>query len=302
MIKKILKKTYLLIGPLLFIWIMKDINFSQFKEAIPSINVFYYFAAIFFWLPITYLKSYRWKIIMDVQKINYSLKNAFLMYGASSLLGLATPGKLGEFSKIAYLKKDNHSLGRAALGSFLDKFFDLFFVLILSILAFFFLPLLPQISINYSALIKWVSIAILIFIPLFLIFYTKYKDVLWKFLLEIIDDLRQFKTRELFTISFITITEWLIYFILMYLIAISAGLSALVGFFYLSFSSAILLIAGFLPISVLNIGTREAILLFLLAPFGISREMIVLFSLLVMFNYIGLLLIGLYCWFKKPLV
>ena len=42
---------------------------------------------------------------MDTQKIYYSIKDAFLIYGSSSLLGLVTPGKIGDFSKIAYLKK-----------------------------------------------------------------------------------------------------------------------------------------------------------------------------------------------------
>src|SRR3989338_19193 len=225
--KKLLKKFYLFLGLIVFVWIVKDIDFIKLKEVIFTINYFPYALAAFLWLPVVLLKTYRWKKIMDNQRIFYSLKDAFLIYGSSSLLGLITPGKIGDFSKIAHLTKDRHSFGRAFLGSFLERVFDLLFVIIFSAIALFTLPDFPTFNFNF-------------------------------------------------------------YFLFTYLIAMSINLHQHINFFYLSFASAVSILAGFVPITVAGIGTREAVFIFLLTPLGITKEAVVIFSLLILVNYLAL--------------
>lgn len=300
--RKILRKAYLLIGLIIFIFIVKDIDFNQFKEVALTINFFYYISAAIIYLPIVFLKSYRWKKIMDIQKIHYSIKNAFLMYGSSSLLGLVTPGKIGDFSRMAYLKKDKHSLGRAFLGNFLDRLSDLFFISVFSIIAFFFLPLLPHLSLDYYTLIKWGGLAAALLSVLIIFFYLAKKESFYNFISEIVRDLKQFRINNILFILLISAINWLFYFFLIYLIAASINLHQTIGFLYLSFTAGIGILAAFVPISVLGIGTREATFIFLLTPLGIPKETIILFSLLVLVNYLTLFLIYLYCWFKKPVI
>jgi len=299
--KKLLKKFYLFLGLIVFVWIVKDIDFIKLKEVIFTINYFPYALAAFLWLPVVLLKTYRWKKIMDNQRIFYSLKDAFLIYGSSSLLGLITPGKIGDFSKIAHLTKDRHSFGRAFLGSFLERVFDLLFVIIFSAIALFALPNFPNFNFNYYSLIKFAAILGFILSIFVILFYLFKKEIFYNFIFEIIKDLKQFQLKDTLFVFFLSIAVWFLYFLLTYLIAISINLHQHISFFYLSFASAISILAGFAPITVAGIGTREAVFIFLLTPLGITKEAVVVFSLLILVNYLALFAINFYCWIKKPL-
>lgn len=300
-IKKIIKKSYLVIGLIIFIWLIRAIDFVKLKDSFYAINPFYYILASTLYLPITFLKSYRWKKIMDEQKIFYSIKNAFLMYNSSALLGLITPGRVGDFSKIAYLTKDNHSFSRAILGNFLDKIFDVIFGIMFLFIALVFMPFLPNFSLNFAMFEKWAWLGFVL-VAIIIFFYFKKQGVLYAFLFEIWQDLKQFKLINIFYIFFVTVAAWFFYFLMIYLIGTSVGITDSVGFIYLSFGAALGLIGGLLPISILGLGTRDAVFIFLLLPLSIPRETIIIFSLLIVLNYLAMFAICFYCWYKKPLL
>lgn len=296
----ILKKSYLIVGIAIFIWIIRGIDFAKLKDSFYAISPFYSFAAAVLYFPVTFLKSYRWKKIMDGQKIHYSIKNSFLMYGSSSLLSIITPARVGDFSKMAYLKKDGYSLSRAFLGNFLDKFFDLAFVTVFLSVSIMFLPYLPSMTWNFGIMKKWGWAVLILAVAIF--FYFRKKEPLFASLAEIWQDIKQFKFINLAYIFAITAVAWFFYFLMIYLIATSVNITPSVGFFYLSLGAAFALIAGLLPITFLGLGARDAVFIFLLLPLGIPRETIVLFSLLVLLNYLSLFAICFYCWLKKPII
>lgn len=247
------------------------------------------------------IRSWRWQKIMDTQKMHYSLKESFLMYGSGSFIGIATPGKIGDFSKMAHLKKDNHSMTGAFLGNFLDKFSDLVFAVLFTAIGVFYLPFLPPFNFNYYALIKWgviIAVAISLIGP---VVFLKNRGLIINFILDIISGIRGIKTKSYFSIFFSTAVAWFTYYIIIYSNALSIGIGQEIGFFYLSFAATMIIFAGLVPISILGIGTRDATLVFMLAPFGISKEKIIAFSFLILLSYIYLSLIYLYCWLKKPI-
>lgn len=223
------------------------------------------------------------------------------MYNSSALLGLITPGRVGDFSKITYLTKDNHSFSRAILGNFLDKIFDVIFILIFLLLAIFFMPFLPHFSLNLEMLKKWGWLGLILAASV-VFFYFKKKKALYIFFAEICQDIKQFKLVNLFYILAVTGAAWFFYFLMIYLIAASVNISGAAGFFYIAFGSALGLLAGLLPISILGLGTRDAVFIFLFLPLGIPRETIILFSLLIALNYLAMFAICFYCWRKKPLL
>ena len=301
MIKKILKKSYLLIGLIVFILIIKDVNFEHLKNRVSEINFFWFGLAALVLIFDHIIRAIRWKIIVASQTIYHSLKDSLFMYGASSLLGAITPGKLGDFSRIVYLKKEGHSLGKSFTGNFLEKIFDLFFGVPFVLIGAAVLPFVPHLSNNYVPAFKWGSLIVLISVFLVIFVYKK-TDKGRKFLLDILKELKKIGPKELFLVSSITIFEWLLYFLTIYFISISIGLTNQVNFFYIAFSGTFVLFASFLPISILNIGTRETTLLFLLAPFAVAKETIILFSLLIMLNSLIVMPLFLFCWIKKPLI
>lgn len=300
--KKIIKKYSFLVGVFIFIWILKDMNFIQIKESFLSINPFFYAIAVFLYIPVILFKALRWKTIMDTQGIHYSFNNAFLMYGASYLLALVTPGRLGEFSRAAYLKKDNYSTGQVFLGNLLDKVFDVLFVIVFALIAFVFLPFVPRFDINYLEVGKWAFLGMLTLGLAFFVFYSLNKEKFYGFFKEVLADMRKFGLIKIFLLFAITAGSWMSFFTIVYFIGASIGIAKIVGFLYLAFSLAVVNAIGFLPISVLNIGPRELVLVFLLTPLGLSKELVISFSFLILINYLSLFSICFLCWLKKPVI
>lgn len=297
--KKFLKNSHFLIGFLMLIFILKDIDFNFLVFSAKKTNFYYLALAALMYIPLIFLSSYRWKKIMDAQNIYYSAKDAFYMYGAGLFLSLAVPGRLGDFSKITYLKKDSHSLNKAFLGNLLDKLFDLFFLGIFAILGIFYFSAASSLNFEFNNFIKYILAAFFIFFSAALYFYFKKKSLLTSFILETKNDLKKIKVKNILEISFFTILSLFSYFILIYLIAVSIGIQN-IGFLYISFSAVFIIFATIIPVSILGIGTREAALLILLSH-KMPKETIIFFSALIMANYLSLFLICLFCWIKKPM-
>ncbi|MBU1102468.1 flippase-like domain-containing protein [Patescibacteria group bacterium] len=297
-LKKLLKKSYILIGFFIFFWILRDVDFGHLKDSFSKINFLYFILALSLYLPTMFVQSYRWKKIMDAQNIHYSTKEAILMFGSATLLGLITPGKIGDFSRVVHLKKDKHSLTKSFLNVFLDKFSDLVFAFLFVGISLISLPLIPDLPFNFAVAAWWFILIIVIAVSIFFLIYKNQR--LRNSFKIVLSELKKFNYKYLISIFSITVIIWSMYFIYFYLTAASIGLSAHVDFFYLSFTAALIVIATFLPISILNIGTRETILIFLLSPFGISKEQIILFSLLILIGLVALAVLSFFCWLKKP--
>lgn len=299
---KIFKKAYIVIGLVIFFWLIKDIDFIRLKEIIFSVNVFYFGAiAILYFLNLVF-RSWRWQEIMNTQNMHYSFWNSFLMYGSGSFIGIATPGKIGDFSKMAHLKKDKHSMSGAFLGNVMDKFSDLVFAILFTVVGIFYLPFLPHFNFNYYALIKWLVIAAMAAFSISLLVFLKNRDRIIGIVLNLINGIKGIRTKSYFSIFFSTAVSWFTYYAIVYFGALGIGIGEEIGFFYLSFAATIVIFAGLIPISVLGIGTRDAALIFMLTPLGIPKEKIIALSFLMLFSFIYLSLIYLYCWLKKPLV
>lgn len=300
MAKKIIKNSYLLIGFLALLFIIKDIDFNFLRESAKKVNLFYLALAALMYIPLIFLSSYRWKKIMDAQKIYYSAKDAFYMYGAGLFLSLIIPGRIGDFSKIMYLKKDNHSLNKAFLGNLLDKLFDLFFLAFLALLGILYFPTVSYPPFNFNYFLKYILAAIFILLPVALFFYLKKREATANFIFETKNELKKFGIKNILEISLFTVLSLFSYFLLVYFIAVSIGIQN-IGFLYISFSAVFIIFATIIPVSILGVGTREAALLILLSPFQMPKELIIFFSILIMANYLSLFLICLFCWLKKPL-
>lgn len=300
--KKVIKKYSFLVGIFILVWIIKDLDFGQIKQAIFEINPFFYSAAVFLYIPVILFKALRWKKILDTQNMHYSFRDSFLMYGASYMLALVTPGRIGEFSRAVYLKKDNYPTSQILLGNVLDKIFDVLFVVVFAVISFVFLPFVPRFDINYLEIGKWAFLGIMILGAVFFIFYLLNKERFLDFIKGIFMDLKKFGPLKMCLLFVITAGSWLSFFAIVYFIGLSIGVAQITGFLYLAFASAVVNTAAFLPISVLGIGTRELVLIFLLTPLGIAKETIIFFSFLILVNYLSLFLICFLCWLKKPVI
>jgi len=107
---KILKKYSFLIGIIIFILILNKLEFREIINIFDKINFYYFSSAVLLLIPLLLIKAYRWNYIKKTQGIIFSIKDSFLINNISLAIGFITPGRLGELTKILYLKNKKYSI------------------------------------------------------------------------------------------------------------------------------------------------------------------------------------------------
>jgi len=307
-----LKKYSYLIGIFLFVIILVKTDIEGILVNIKNVKLSYLAIAALFSFPVLLTKSYCWNYLKRRQNIHYNLKDSFLMYGVGLYIGGITPGRIGEVSRILYLKKDNHSFGKSLVSLILDRFSDVVFLL-----TFLFFGSLFFLSSFYQQILIFITVVALLIFLLFIflksnliksllkkIFYIiipdKYQKS-WKVnFQDFINDIKIYKFKDYLIAFFLTALSWAFCYIQIFIVAQSVGI-VVVPFLYLSVVFAIISFINLIPISILGIGTRDMALIFFLSPFLIFKEQIIVFSSMVLLMYFFTTLIGLICWLIKPI-
>jgi len=74
------------------------------------------------------LKSYRWLILLKQQDIAITYWNAFRIYSIGNFLGILTPARLGEFTKVFFIKPITNKFNYtgSTISILFDRLFDFF--------------------------------------------------------------------------------------------------------------------------------------------------------------------------------
>jgi len=305
-----MSKVFKVLTLLLFFYILITLDLKVFIGNFEKINFFIMSVAIMLNIPLLFIKAYRWKIILELQEISIKIKQAFAYYMSALYIGILTPGRLGEFSKIFYIRNYiKKPYGWIFSSVFIDRIFDLYFLVLLSCMGFYIFNF-------HNVYVMGLIFLVFILFPLLVI-----KTVLLKNFLDFIIRLVFVKFKENFSFfasSFkastfkvitpkaiflgitLTLIAYLIFFLQTYLISLSLDLN--INFVDLSLIMAIVNLVALLPISISGLGTREALLLYFFIPLGYSNEITILYSLCVLLVfYVGGGLIGYYYFFKNPI-
>ncbi|MFH0906929.1 MAG: lysylphosphatidylglycerol synthase transmembrane domain-containing protein [bacterium] len=306
-----LKKYSFLIGFLLLIFVIYKLDLNIIYLSFQKINYRLLIPAIFLIIPIIFIKSWRWNYLKKLQKINYKLRDSFLIYSIGSAIGSLTPGRLGEISRIIYLKNDGYSTGQSLVSVIMDRLLDLFFLIIFGYFGIIFLfGFFEKITFVFSIVV--LTIIILSFIAK--------KQFVHKFIKKIFSILIPFKYQKSWQINFqdflkevkiynkknyfylllITFLAWSVYYCQIYLFAKSINIDN-VPFFYLAMTVTVAGFVTLLPISFSGIGTRETTLAILLSPLMVNIELIVLLSELILLSFFSMTIMGALCWIIKPI-
>ena len=300
------------IGLILFVIILSRLNLTEIVALLSNINPFYLAAALLLFIPLLVTKAMRWRLLMNAQNITYSLKDSTIMYAAALYIGALTPGRIGDFIKVLYLKEDGYPFGKSFATVLLDRLFDLTSFLLLGYAGMLFFITLFERTITILSCIlagtfslivfflykKDLSIRILEYISTHFIL-EKYRENAKTGFLDLHDTFKTLKTNQLIIATFMTFFGWVIYFLTMYLLAFSIGID--ISFLYLATCVSISAVITLIPISISGIGTRDATLIILFSYVGLSKESAIAFSMmiLIMFAFNGS--IGLIAWLKKPI-
>ena len=310
---KFIKKYSYLLGIFIFVVILLRINFDIFWQTIKTVKFSYLIIAALLAFPMMLVKTWCWNYIKNQQEIKYGLKDSFLMYGSGLYAASFTPGKIGEMVKALYLKKDGYSLGKSLVSVVLDRLSDfVFLILFIFFGSLFFITIFQkQISILIFGLMAFV-LMLIIFIKtgllkfalkkLFSILVSQKHQKSWKInFQDFINDIKIYKFKNYLIVLLITTFSWLFYYIQMYVLAQGANIANNIPFLYLAISVTIAGLIALIPISISGIGTRDAALILLFAPFMIAKEQAIIFSALILSMYLFTTLIGLICWLIKPI-
>lgn len=293
MSKKAIKIVLHLVGPLIFLYIISQISFSNLLASFSVVNVWLILAAFLAMILEIFVKAIRWRVILASLDIHISKTKSVSLFWLGAFAGIVTPGRLGELAKVYFLKNKGNDAFRSFFSVILDRLIDIVFLLFLGLLIFaFYLRSLGSYLIVFGAAALLATVLIFVLLDQRSL-VNKLFGRLLKFVVPInFDDynrftfakfwngLRGLKAGDLLHFSFYLLAAWLLYFLSRYLIALSLGLD--LSFIDIAVVSVAIAIVSALPISVAGLGTREAIVIYFFGLFGIKPETALLFSLLIL--------------------
>jgi glycosyltransferase 2 family protein len=289
---------------LIFLFWKVEFNAVGFGKTLRSVHTGYYLLSLFGVILVLGIKSYRWRLLIRNEGVNYSAYKAFAAFMSSDAIGIVTPGRIGEIARLYYVRQETTiSFYRAFKTIVSDRIFD--FTMLgwfgLSGMLFYFKTFGDHPGIYYALGILVVFVIGYIVLIKLLAKILEYKKVsrlpIVRFIYE--SFLAVVGKRSL-AMWIITVLAYSMYFGFSWLIMIALRLTP--SYIDVVFIMSIMSLSTIIPLSVAGFGTREATLVLLFAYYGLASETAISFSLMhftAFFLWGGL--IGLAFWLLMPI-
>jgi len=255
-------------------------------------------AGLLLFFPLVGLRALRWRALAAGSAGQRLGRHAaFREYAATVFLGAFTPGRLGELYRVRFLTRRGAGLGGAAASALLDRACDMAFLLALGAGALAAnagrLGLEPRPVLGIGlALAASLAAAVALRKPAARLFRAAARRFLKaahatrleRELGELLAAVRRIPPRTWLTSAAATAAAWAVFFTQRYMLALALGLD--VGVVPLCTAMVAVALLVFLPVSILNIGTRDAALVLLLGAEGVGSEHAIAFSSLILLTLI----------------
>lgn len=274
------------IGVLLFAWLLSTIDRNALVMNLRQVDLGMFAVSFVILVFADFLKAARWHLLVRAAGATQRLSHDWKVYNIGIFLGLITPGKLGEFGRAGYLKKVGVQTGTAVAVVLVDRVFDVAVVALFSLLAL-------QILFGGSWLVGGLIVGMVVLAAIGGVLWHMHRLPMKK---EWIAFLTTLGTRVPLLLGslFLTFLSWAIYCVWSVTLAYSVGIQAS----FLPLMSAVMLtgIVAFLPVAPSGLGTRDASLVWLLAPLGIGAPLAVALAFLMFVSIVLSSLIGAFYW------
>src|SRR3989344_286980 len=234
---KIGKNVLIVIGILLFAYILYSVGVTNILNTIFSANPMLILLAIPIFIPIVLMRAYKWKILEEAFGAKLGIIEASEYWLVGLFNGTITPGRVGDMIKAFYLTKKKLELGKSFATVVIDRIFDLLSLIMLSIVG----AIVISLKFNRTDLVQYIVIVVAIFLvvialmfrkssirkilrPVFNIFVPeKHKEKLKTGFDDFYEAVNILKTKKrLLLIAFIiSIASWLIGYVQSYLLLLS---------------------------------------------------------------------------------
>ncbi|MFH1431802.1 MAG: lysylphosphatidylglycerol synthase transmembrane domain-containing protein [archaeon] len=305
-----IKKRYLsIIGIILIVIVLRNIDLNTALATLRQINIEIFLAALALQSLNVYIKSEKWRLLISPLNKSYKAVRSINVWLTSYAIGIVTPGRIGDFTRAIYLKKDTGlSYGKSISTVFIDRLQD---TVALFIFAYMGLIIFNPLLTAKTEIKTMTTMALLAFTALITIILKK--DAISKILRPLfnsfikeeqkedvksnyLDFYRSLSTiakdkRTMIISSILTLLSWIIILIASYLIALSINIHT--DIIHFIFLMPIIYIVELIPISISGIGTRDATTIILFSLINIRAESAFVFSTLILLTNMIFALIGL---------
>ena len=287
---KFIKKFLPLIGIIILIIIVINLDLEKIKSAFLSINPIFIILSMSLLLPLMIIRTFTWQIILKEQKIKLTFYQSLKIYMIGFFYSSITPGFLGHIMRIPYIKeKTNEPYGKLFVNIFIDttiRTISEFLMILIGTLIIF--GFFPEIFLIFIIFFTIIGLILYYFIKKergqkFFHGFVKYlipkklKDNSYKFVDTFYHDFP--KISILIIPLILGIIVWILVFSQEYIIVYAMGIN--IPYFYFLLLFPIANIAGYLPITIAGLGLREFTSIMIFSTlFGVAKEEILVFTLI----------------------
>lgn len=276
-----------LIGIIIFFAILRNLDSKALFATLAQVNWVLLFPAVLCVLCIYVIKAYRWHTLVRATGMHPTFKESWRLYTIGIFLGNITPGKLGELGRAVYLHKKGLPMKIGVFLSVADRAADGIVILILGAVGIGILGGVEWTLIAYAALSLVAVVAMMILL----------RKRLFRMSLPVVKIfLNHMRPHLIRSVVLTTLLGWMCYFLWAVLIARSLGMTTEVPVLVAAFTLTGLI--SMLPIAPSGLGTRDAALIFLLAPYGVQPEQAVAQALLMLTTILLMSIPGGWYWLK----
>ena len=253
----------------------------------------------------------RWWIICRRLKIKVTFNCLYQIYYAAWFLSAFPLLGISPIAKLLYLKESGQPAGTSAVSITLDKLFDIMGLLIFGIVGLIFFP---QTLSNKTEIGIFIGVSLLAMLVIWICrgklwqalmaFLKRYTNKKLQYLgSSLYTDLREFWSgfdKHFFTVMLtISIAIGVLRAFVLYVLAISLNISVSFGFIIIC--RAVIGLVNVVPVTVSGLGTRDAVLLFMMPFAGVSKETAIALGLTAFLWNLCSAFAGIFFWLNRPL-
>lgn len=289
----------------LLVWILWRADWRQLALLADRVDLSQLYPVPLLALAMIGVRAWRWNLLLRLQNLQLPPWRAGVIYTAGIFLGMITPGRLGDLGKAMYLYREQGTpLEKIVASTLADRLFDLSLMLMLAGWAVSHLELWP------SPDFRWLMALGVGGGGLVLLYKQSGKRRIeriqrhraYQFARGLKTELQGLVGWVGLWAFVLTVLAYGLYFAQTLLLAQAIGLALSAA----DVTAAIVLVglASFLPISIAGLGTREGILILVMAQKAIpnSIETALAYSgIFFAFCFVLPAVIGYICWLKIPM-
>jgi len=291
--RKIKTIILIIVTIIIFFVLFSKIDFLSVMDVISKAKIGFLFLVVLFEVLITLLKAKRWQIIIKSIDYHIPFKESLNLTLAAFPFLTIMPSQSGDMVKGLYLK-DRIPVTKTIGTILTEKFFDLLFLILFTLIGLLFFP---RLDIIFAIIIISLMLMVVFFIP-----HIKYKVLIKRFIGEKLFDkignlflslkILSRKTNYLLRIFNYSFISWLISIIQISFLFYALNID--VPFLFIMANIPIAIFISFIPITLGGMGTRDAAIIYLFSGFATNVQLLGVGILFSLFRYWLVSLVGLF--------